>query len=312
MAAMPFDFDTVSAPFRMQPGLRRVAAGDRQLTAVLPESRHCAEKLQALQQHPTHALLATPGFDARPALQALIAQAVAEHPEACASPAALAYEARLLRWTVQEDAVVGDGSPEIGAVLRGLPAPWRLPALLALSVAEDVAVIDGATAHIPWLAVCLPSRWAPEDKVGRHFAEVHAPVADNRMLVAAGEHLARLVTGTDRWARDVWSIVAAPALMQHPGHAAAAAWDPHADAATLAASATFRTEHQTFIPVPGLQQAVFTIRVETVALAVAAATPARARRLHDALASMSPAVLAYRGLAEARGRLLDWLAARAA
>jgi hypothetical protein len=33
-----------------------------------------------------------------------------------------------------------------------------------------------------------------------------------------------------------------------------------------------------------------------------------ARRLHDALASMSDAVLAYKNLAPARDRLLAWLA----
>jgi len=38
---------------------------------------------------------------------------------------------------------------------------------------------------------------------------------------------------------------------------------------------------------------------------------AQAAQLRDALASMSPAVLAYRGLASARECLLDWLDAQA-
>jgi hypothetical protein len=37
-----------------------------------------------------------------------------------------------------------------------------------------------------------------------------------------------------------------------------------------------------------------------------------ARRLHASLASMSQAVLQYKGLAPARERLLAWLAARGA
>ena len=45
-------------------------------------------------------------------------------------------------------------------------------------------------------------------------------------------------------------------------------------------------------------------------LAVAVDTAAKATRLHDALASMSPAVLAYKNLAPAREPLLRWLAAR--
>ena len=37
---MAFDFSLVTAPFRMQPGLRRVAPGALQLTANAPGSRH--------------------------------------------------------------------------------------------------------------------------------------------------------------------------------------------------------------------------------------------------------------------------------
>ena len=43
----------------------------------------------------------------------------------------------------------------------------------------------------------------------------------------------------------------------------------------------------------------------------AVTTREQAQRLHDALASMSDKVLAYRSLTPARDRLLAWLAARA-
>jgi len=45
-------------------------------------------------------------------------------------------------------------------------------------------------------------------------------------------------------------------------------------------------------------------------LADVARDPRRARQLHDAVASMSDAVLDYRGLAAARAPLLQWLAER--
>ncbi|MEN9630360.1 MAG: hypothetical protein RJA10_3588, partial [Pseudomonadota bacterium] len=32
----------------------------------------------------------------------------------------------------------------------------------------------------------LPSHWAPELKVGHHFAHIHAPVADGDLLRRAG------------------------------------------------------------------------------------------------------------------------------
>ena len=137
-------------------------------------------------------------------------------------------------------------------------------------------------------------------------------MADNALLVGAAGHLARLVIGVDRWERFVWSIASDPRLMHHPRHVPPTAWPAGLDAAALAAGASFRTEHQTFIPLPELQQALFTIQVESRPLADAIDTPARAMQLHAALASMSDAVLAYRGLGDARERLLDWLALRAA
>ena len=75
--------------------------------------------------------------------------------------------------------------------------------------------------------------------------------------------------------------------------------------------AWWRTERQTFIPLPALSQAVFTIHIEVQPLAQALDTPARAQALHDAIASMSPEVLAYRGLHGVREPLLNWLGDRA-
>ena len=59
----------------------------------------------------------------------------------------------------------------------------------------------------------------------------------------------------------------------------------------------------------GTRQAVFTIRVALQPLVQAVPGPQQARRLHDALASMSEAVLAYKGLGAAQEPLLRWLRA---
>lgn len=306
-----FDFAAVSAPFRMQPGLRRLAPGAAQLTPHGPGDGSFDAKLQVLRDWPADALVVAPGFDAQPAIAALSRHAAAEHPQAWCAEGMDAAQALGLRWSVRGDAVHGDGPAEIGDVLRALPTPWRLPGLLSLAFAEDFAVIDGTTTQVPWIAACLPSRWAPAEKVGRHFAEVHAPVADNQRLLAASDHLARLVTGDERWERFVWTVTPSASLQMHPAHLAPAPWPEDADALTLAARAFLRTERQTFIPVPQRHQAVFTIGVAQRPLAQALDTPAHARALHDAIASMSPAVLAYRGLTPARDRLLQWLARRA-
>ncbi len=308
---MPFDFSAVSAPFRMQPGLRKLAPGAQQLTPNQPGDRALAEKLHVLRGDAGRALLCTPGFDAGPALSALMHHAVAEHPQAFALDGDGHFSAFRLGWSLRGDEAIGHGPNDIGACLHPLPAQQRLAALLALAFAEDLAVIDARSGRVDWLAVCLPSRWAPEEKIGRHFTEVHAPVADNQLLLAASEHIVRLVTGPERWERFVWTLVATARLDQHPLRQARAPWPLQGADADVAAAAFLRTERQTFIPLPDRQQAVFTIHVETTPLADAVAAPGAARRLHDALASMSPAVLDYRGLTEARAPLLSWLSQQA-
>jgi hypothetical protein len=263
------------------------------------------EKLGVLTQHASQALMHTPEFDPAPAVRALCDEAARDITEALVITDSHTHTARHLGWSLHGNEPLGDGPAEIGECLRALPPPWRLPALLCLAFAEDFAVIDGATSHVPWLAVCLPSHWAPADKVGRHFAEVHAPVADNQVLITASDHLARLVTGTERWERFVWTITPRSTLDSHPQRCGPTVWADHTEP-------YFRTEHQTFIPVPGQRQAVFTIHVEVQPLAQAIVTAAQAQRLHDTLASMSPAVLDYRSLGVPRDRLLAWLAQRAA
>ncbi|CAN5703229.1 hypothetical protein BH11PSE8_BH11PSE8_47380 [soil metagenome] len=324
---MPFDFATIQAPFRMQPGLRRLDTGAAQLTPARLDSHHLREKLAVLTLHAGDALLASPGFDATPALHALARHAAREHPEAFVWNGREVFTAPWLGWSLGDDgsgradAVEGFAPPthhgsrstDIGHCLNALPPAWRLAGLLSLAFEEDFAVIDGASARIPWLAVCLPSHWSPADKIGRHFGEVHAPVADNTLLVKAGEHLARLVTGDDPWERFVWTITRQSALDTHPDRRPVLAWPEEAETgAAFASQAFFRTERQTFIPLPSRRQAVFTIHVEVQPLAQAIASSERAAQVHDALASMSSAVLAYRGLAPARDWLLAWLQSRMA
>lgn len=313
------DFEAaVSAPFRMQPGLRRLAEGARQLTPLAAGARHQREKLAVLSRFASQALLQTPGFDAQPALDALACQAASEHPAHFAWQAGVAHAPQLgcavdaATGEVQHAAAGGFGlGEEISRCLHGLAPRWRLAGLLSLAFAEDFAVIDGQAprrGQIPWLAVALPSFWAPEEKIGRVFSEVHGPVADNRLLLRAADALTGMVTGAERWERHVWTLTPHPRLHAHPARVAPERWG----AGFAPQAAWWRSERQTFIPVPGLQQAVFTIRIDVQPLpAVLAAAPGRAAVLQAALASMSPAVLAYRGLADVQPAVLSWLSQQA-
>jgi hypothetical protein len=263
-----FDFELIAAPFRMQPGLRRLDAGARHLTVLDPASALAEDKRRVVAAGASR--LIVPGFDPAPALQAIAEQAARE----------------------------------------GLAVPAGTPPELAFE--EDFAVLDGATGTLPWLAVCAPSHWAPEDKLGLDFAAVHAPVADNALLLAAGRQLVQLATSGERWERHVWTGSPSPRHDQHPRRHARTPWPASADPQAFAGGCFLRAERQTFFPVGGgTRQAVFTIRVMVAPLAQVVDTAAKAARLVDALGSMSDAVLAYKNLAPVREPLLRWLSERA-
>ena len=310
---MPFDFEAITTPFRMQPGLRKLAAGASQLTVNRPGDRALREKTRILMHHADTALLVTPDFEMGSAVQALLRHTSHAHPQAIQIASDGRVSATQLGWSVCGADISGAGPAEIGACLAAVHAPWRLTALMCLAFAEDFALIDAAGGRIPWMAVCLPSHWVPRDKIGLAFTQIHAPVADNQTLLAAGDHLARLVTQEPRWERFVWTITNAASLDNHPLRVQKQQWpaEDQADAGQLAAAAYWRTERQTFIPLPELDQAIFTIHVQVEPLAQAVCTATQATPVFTALASMSQAVLDYRGLAPARNRLLQWLGERA-
>lgn len=308
-SASGFDFHAaVTAPARMQPGLRRLAPGARQLTDLSPDSTVFAEKLQVLTHNAAEALVCEDGFDALPALRALAAQAVT-----CGSVALTAdvdgVNASTLGWRATWQGALTplrrDHHAEAGRALATLPAEHRIAGLLSLAWHEDLALVDGARASLPWMAVCLPSHWAPTEKVGRSFATVHGPVADNAVLVTAAEHLSRLVCQPQRWERFVWNLSTHTAHDQHPQRHTRVPWCSLPGA--VPPQAFWRTEHQTFIPLPDLKQAVFTIHVSVEPLQQAIDRPARAAALHAAIGSMSDAAVAYKGFTEAREPLLAWL-----
>ena len=207
-----------------------------------------------------------------------------------------------------------DPQPAIAAILaqarsEGITASEPIE----LAFEEDFAVLEAQHATLPWLCVCVPSHWAPEEKLGLPFAAVHAPVADNQMLLAASQQLVRLVTSGDRFERFVWTVSPSGRYGQHPQRHARTPWPATPDPQAFAAQCFLRWERQTFFPVPDANgQAVFTIHVMLQPLTQAVDSREHAQRLHAALSSMSEAVLAYKGLAPARDRLLAWLAARSA
>ena len=185
---------------------------------------------------------------------------------------------------------------------------------LELQVEEDLVLLDTTTGTIPWMAVSVPSRWAPEEKLGQTLSTIHSPVADAEALASALPHLLRVLANGTHWERHVWTISPSARYDQHPYRHARPLWPDTLEPAAFVQQCFFRAERQTFLPLVDASgrpcaQVLFTIQVMVEPLLQVIARRADALRLYESIASMSSAVLAYKSLTPARERLLHWLSA---
>ena len=261
----------VVSPFRMRPGLSKLgAATDQQPDLFLRDAQAAAYADQK-----------------RRVLDAVLGRGlIGEADLAVLRAIADAY-------AVQTGVVL---SPEARALAEGLQ--------------EDFVILhDEADAmRTRFLSVCFPSNWDPAEKWGLDFSGIHAPVADNALLQAGGGGIIDMAFRQARMLRHVWLLTPNGELAQHP-ETRRTRWEDAVAAADasggrLIDQVFFRVERQTTLPLPALRRGVCFIRVLVAPLTdVLAVAPARAGELCDALASMSEAVVAYRGMAAVRERL---------
>ncbi len=212
--------------------------------------------------------------------------------------------------THRERAIVGEPNQHALAAISGL-APSRVVRErgqdVALAMQEDFVILkqEADTLRTEYLSVCFPSRWDPREKLGLDFAAIHAPVADNQILIAAGQSIMTMAFMKQPMLRHVWLIVPSASLDQHPDKNEKWWSETLRDMSPLLPNLFFRVERQTTWPLPHLQRAVFFIRVMMSPLVdVMASTPGRAAELAASLRSMTPEVVAYRGMTDAMPRLL--------
>lgn len=265
-------------------------------------------------------------FRMRPGLSRLVPAAHPAQPPPLflrdAQAPGYAAQKQTVLYTHPELALVGQAEP---AVLQAIAAAYAAqtgvtlaatPHALALGMQEDMVVLhdEPDALRTRWLSVCFPSSWNPVDKLGLDFTAIHAPVADNALLQAGGKGIVDMAFRQASMLRHVWLLTPSAELPQHP-ETRRTRWEDavaQADASgqRLLDRVFFRVERQTTLPLPALQCGVFFIRVMVCPLLAALqVAPARVAELHAALASMSEAVVVYRGMAGVRPRLLAELAA---
>jgi hypothetical protein len=182
-----------------------------------------------------------------------------------------------------------------------------------MQVQEDLAIVssvgtDADRRH--WLSavhLSFPNHWAAEDKIGRTFPVIHAPVAGMEQMNRQADQIVRVMLGaTDGLVRFAWGVTWDDELNHHPQPPPGAVRRPRFD--PLRPAAFLRVERQTVWGFPEVGAALFTIRTYLYDVAQLGRDRGRAGQLAAALASMSDASVAYKGLAGAREALARWLA----
>ncbi len=186
---------------------------------------------------------------------------------------------------------------------------------LACQLQEDLALFRATPADNRLLALhlCYPNHWAAEDKIGKDFIAVHAPVPGMDNINRNAGHLLHTALRSGPLVRFAWGLATDDRLNHHPQPPPGedpAAWRGRSldDEQT---PVFVRSERQTLsgLPVDGL--GLFTIHTYFLPLTDLRDDAPRLRALVAALASIPEESLHYKGLAPYRERLLrrlrSWL-----
>jgi hypothetical protein len=188
---------------------------------------------------------------------------------------------------------------------------------LAMQVQEDLnvvrAVTDETGAQRDWLStihVCAPSTWKPEDKVGKSFVGVHAPVPTSENLLKAASGIVQAMIHKGPYVRFNWGLTGNPQPNHYPDAPpgiSQAEWRGPAVKAINQNEIYMWVERQVVMGCPAVDASLFTIRPHFVPLREIRADAGLRERFIASLESMVPEVLEYKGLDEARGEVIAWM-----
>ena len=135
---------------------------------------------------------------------------------------------------------------------------------------------------IQMASVCFPSGWDPNSKVNKSFAEIHEPVADNKLIMTAADSIATMITQKGPFVRSVWTIANSPELNRHPS--VKKPWSNE-----TIDQMYYRCERQVTVPLG--DAAIFFIRTYVVPLLTVDSD-----KIKDSINSMTDEILDYKDL----------------
>ena len=189
---------------------------------------------------------------------------------------------------------VGDvypGMPQLHDVWRETTSSLesRFTAL-SLAIGEDIAIVEidsEGNDRNALMSIAAPSRWAPEEKIGRSFVATHTPVPHMEKTLAVAAKLQQMLLERGPFVRFTWGISTTPALDTHPS----VTESPYAGG-----DAWLRTERQVIRRIPEHQAFLFTIRVMVEPLSDIRKSITDASALAAALRSMDEKSRIYKSV----------------
>jgi hypothetical protein len=203
-------------------------------------------------------------------------------------------------------ALTPEGEP-LRAEFAAMAGAWGLACgdtveTLGAALEPDVLFLspdDAGAFRLRGGALCFPTGWALEEKIGQALDVIHGVVPGLNPALGAPiqQFLAKLKPGI-AFFRDNLGLAASDELNLHPARRIAAPSPPVAlDRLWL------RVEHQVLLALPWSDGVAFGIRIALHRLDALAAEPAAAEALAAALAELPEALAAYKRVLEVRDEL---------
>lgn len=185
---------------------------------------------------------------------------------------------------------------------------------LACQFSEDCALLvegsgDGKTVM---LHVCSPSHWAPAEKLGLSFLEMHGPVPHFERVAKAMPALLDAMVSKGPYVRFVWSFVTDTRLNHHPVAPPGAdpvLWRGRSFDSSLDTPFYLRVERQVTLPLPESRASLFFIGLSFLSGATIRDNVKFRTQLLSALRSMSREARLYKGVEHCFDELTQWLEA---
>lgn len=221
----------------------------------------------------------------------------------------LKFHSQLTQETIYLDAELQlqqvEGSSVVPAYASTLDA-------LSAQVQEDLTIICRSADGSNWLSavhLCYPNHWSAEEKIGKDFATIHAPVAGMEKINRRGSAIAHTMITHKPMVRFAWGLSTDTRLNHHPESPPGVSveqwqgrsFDPQHPRLYL------RIERQVIWGLPEYEAALFTIRTYFRDCGVVRKDLVLRSKLCEAIESMTPESLVYKGLTESKANILQWL-----